>query len=352
MACTAGLLFYISYGGTTKDMGLGDFILMITYLDRVAEYSGWMIWMLGSFKRGHVSLERIKDVLPVGDTLKNLGHPDPLEAAELALHLPESESSRFQWLQLDGITHLFHDDGNGVQNVSFNLERDSLTVVTSRIGSGKTILLKTIIGLFPLQQGCSRWNGKPVRKLDVHMTPPQVSYTPQLPKLCSDTLSNNITLGRNLQPEVVLEVLEKVLFEQDLETMPMGIETLVGPRGLRLSGGQLQRVAAGRMLIASRELLIIDDLSSSLDLDTERLLWGRILSRFGDFPDTVNRKKEKSTCLVVSHRRQLLRYADQIIVLRRGRVVAKGTLETLLETSEKMREIWSSVETDSRTSLT
>jgi ATP-binding cassette subfamily B protein len=110
--------------------------------------------------------------------------------------------------------------------------------------------------------------------------------------------------------------------------MPAGLATVVGPRGVRLSGGQVQRVAAARMFVRDADLIVLDDLSSALDVDTEALLWERVQEQRG------------KTVLAVSHRRAVLAAADRIVVLRDGRVESDGALGQLLETSPEMRDLW------------
>jgi ATP-binding cassette subfamily B protein len=202
-------------------------------------------------------------------------------------------------------------------------------VVTGRIGSGKTTLLRAILGLVPADAGTIRWNGAEVAEPADFFVPPRSAYTPQVPRLFSMSLRDNLLMGRTDLQERLESAIRSAVLDPDVAEMPEGLNTMVGPLGVRLSGGQIQRAAAARMFVSDPELLVFDDLSSALDVETERLLWERLFA-----------ERTGVTSLVVSHRTPALQRADQIVVMEHGRIAAAGPLEDLLETSPEFRALW------------
>ena len=225
---------------------------------------------------------------------------------------------------------------SGISNISLTLPRGSFTVITGRIGSGKTTLLRVLLGLLPLDSGEIVWNGERVADPSTFFVPPRSAYTPQVPRLFSETLRGNVLLGLPEDGVDLERAVETAVLTPDIATLENGLNTVVGPRGVRLSGGQVQRAAAARMLVRDAELLVFDDLSSALDVETEKQLWQNLL----EGQKAEGGRQKNGTYLVISHRRLALQQADQIVVMKNGRVEAIGKLDELLTTFGEMQYLW------------
>ncbi|MEV4623165.1 ABC transporter ATP-binding protein [Asanoa sp. NPDC049573] len=211
-------------------------------------------------------------------------------------------------LELRGFTAVHEDGTLGVRDVDLTVGRGQLVLVVGPVGAGKSSLLRAMAGIVH-HTGALRWNGEPVDEPEVFLRPNQVGYVGQLPRVLSGTVAENIQLGHQVDAENAVTIAQ---LSHDLAAAGGGLGLLIGHKGTRLSGGQLQRLALARALAPRTELLIADDVSSALDVTTELDLW-RALRATG------------VTVIGSTSKQAALAQADHVIVLVEGTVAASGT---------------------------
>ena len=326
---TGVVLLLASRGMSAGTFTVGDFALFVFYLGWVGECTALFGGVLAKYRQAGVSFGRMVELLQ--------GLPAPALVAhrpvfEPALSPPARAGGPLHVLEVVDLTYVYSSSGRGIRHGSFHVERGERVVITGRTGSGKTTLLRALLGLVPAQSGTVRWNGQAIDDPAGFLVPPQCAYTPQVPRLFSESLRRNLLL--DLDPTAAAHHLEDALevsqFGTDLDSMQAGLESEVGVRGVALSGGQLQRAAVARMLVRQADLLVLDDLSS-LDGPTEEALWAALVA------------DPSRTILAASHRRAALRRAHRVLVLEDGEVVDQGPLAALLERCEVLRRLWSAL---------
>lgn len=310
-------------------LSVGEIALFTVLLGRITFGAYMTGQFLARVEQAKVSVDRMVSLLPGATTADLFVHHQLDEpVAEATPRTRAGTIADAPLLELDGVTCRYGNGSGGVLDIDLRIDEGQLVVVTGQVGAGKTTLLRAALGLLPLDAGEVRWRGTPVEDA-ADLGPPRTAYTPQVPRMFSMELRDNLAMGMDVDDEELLAAMRAATLNVDLEAMPHGLATMVGRRGLRLSGGQVQRSAAARMLVRRPELLVFDDLSSALDVETEAQLWDRLFT--GDDP---------TTALVVSHRRPALARADLVVVLEEGRIVARGTADELRETSPAFLELW------------
>ena len=300
---------------------VGDFTLFAAYVNGATSAPRWLGRLLARKRTADVALMRITTLLDDA--------PDRAITARAPI-APRSivAPGPFRSLEVRGLTSLHPSSGHGVRDIDFTLRRGQVTIVTGRVGSGKSTLLKAVVGLLPMQDGDVIWNGEPVDDPATFMTPPRCAYTAQTPRLFTESLRDNILMGLDAATTRIDDAVHLAVLEADVERLGSGMETLVGTRGVTLSGGQVQRAAAARMFARAPELLVFDDASSALDVRTEHTFWERLFHA------------GEHTCLAVSHRLEAYRHAHEILLLEDGQIAARGSLRELLRDSPLFRQIW------------
>ncbi|MBI2709854.1 MAG: ABC transporter ATP-binding protein [Actinobacteria bacterium] len=303
------VLLALAFSARRRAVSVGEVALFASYVTVIGSLPRWVA-SLGTYQRqADVSVARLAELTPGDDPLAPAAPvpihlrtgPPPLEAP------PVRDGHALVELRAEGLTAR-HEQGGGIDRVDLVVRRGEVVVVTGEVGAGKSTLLRAVLGLVAASAGTVSWNGRPVDEPSEFLVPPRAAYVPQVPRLFSEPLADAILLG---WPDggSLWEAVRLACLDADVTAMPEGLATVVGTRGVRLSGGQVQRAAAARALVREPDLLVVDDLSSALDTATEAELWRRVLGRTG------------ATVLAVSHRPAVHRRADRVLVVQRGRVV-------------------------------
>ncbi|WP_346890842.1 ABC transporter ATP-binding protein [Clostridium sp. UBA3887] len=306
---------------------VGDFSLFLYYLPFVADFAGFLGEIFARYQQGGIAFKRMFKLLDENMEKELLAHNSLYLKGELIEEKCKQEDIEFKSLEVKELTYKYNET-SGIENINLRVNKGDLVVVTGRIGAGKTTLIKSILGMLPVDSGKIYLNNEEVKKNSEKLTPPIVAYTSQNPNLFSDTIKNNVLLGLKDEGEKLEQAIYSAVLDRDIKNFKDGIDTLIGSKGVKLSGGQRQRVAVARMFVRKADLYVFDDISSALDIETEIKLWDRMFER------------KNITALVVSNRHVALKNADKILVMKDGKIAGQGKLEELLKNCEEMRQIW------------
>ncbi len=301
---------------------VGDFALFVYFLTWITQLTGRAGRLLTGYKQVAVSVQRM-DRLRCGISAQLRCDCSP------AQKLPDYMKENWT-LDVEGLSYRFPETDKGIENVNLHISPKNIVVVTGSMGSGKTTLIRALLGLVVASAGSVRWNGQLVTDPAGFFVPSRVAYTPQMPHLFSDTLQSNILLGAEERGDRLRQAVSLAALDSDLEEFPRGLATIVGPNGATLSGGQVHRAAMARMYMRQAQLYILDDPTSALDSATETLLCERI----------VTVRNEGASFLIISSSPKVLELADEVILLSHGYETAHGTLSDVLARSSEMQRLW------------
>ena len=306
LTVSMGLVSLFIFGGReviAGVIGLGTFVAFLRYLDNLA----WPMMAFGmavtQYQRGKTSLERMLEVFNERE------EPTALPSSPITVARP-----RPALLEACGLT--FHYPGvsePALQNVNFRIETGTRTAVVGPIGSGKSTLVRLLAGLFEVPPGMLFWNGIDLTEIPLVERRARLAVVPQDAFLFSETLNWNVNMGE-IHTDAT-PFLDRAGLRA--ETAEWGLDTMIGERGLNLSGGQRARVTLARALARKAPLLVLDDALSSVDAETE----ARILDNLSE----ADLNQQDQTLLMITHRFARLHSFDQVLVLKDGLLIQQGT---------------------------
>ncbi len=326
-----GGVFVLWLGGREVMAGhitLGDFVAFNAYLGMLSWPMIALGWVINMMERGSASMGRINQIfdsqpeIPDRSVLVESRTFNRHSTVPADLSLKRRTAVREIRGEIEFKNLSFAFNGHTVLNaVTLRIPPGSIFSIVGETGSGKSSLVNLLARVYDFTQGEILVDGIPIQDYPLRELRSQMAYVPQESFLFSETLRENIAFGvDNASDDAVREAARLSQILPDVEEFPRGFETVIGERGITLSGGQQQRTAIARALMRNPRILILDDALSSVDTYTEE----RILT-------ALRQIMQGRTSILISHRISTVKFADQIIVLREGVIVERGTHEELLK---------------------
>lgn len=300
---------------------VGDIALYQNYFSTIVQQVSAVITLIPTITKGLESVRSIGEVLTAEEIEDNEGKEPVHQVA-----------GKFEFCD---VKFRYNNDGHAVlNNLNLTVQPGETIALVGESGAGKTTILNLVIGFNMPSEGEVLLDGKSIRDIDLRSYRKYLAVVPQNTILFSGTIRDNITYGiHDIDEERLLEVVKAANLSELIDSLPDGLDTLVGEHGGKLSGGQRQRIAIARALIREPKVIVLDEATSALDSISEKMI-----------QEAVNNLTANRTTFIVAHRLSTIRDADKIAVIHEGRCVEYGTYEELMElkgTFFKMKQIQS-----------
>jgi ATP-binding cassette subfamily B protein len=307
---TVGLLWFGAYLVIENQLTIGQLVAFNMLFSRIVAPFQRLTVLWNQFQEVNIAVERINDVLEAT--------PEENLESQLRQSLPPIQGN----ICFDKVTFRYHPESeiNVLENLSFEIKSGETIALIGRSGSGKTTISKLLLGLYPPTEGKILIDGYDITTLSLGSLRQQIGVVDQDTFLFGSTIRENISLGNpNVFLEEIIDAAKLAGIHEFIQSLPMGYETQIGEGGGLLSGGQRQRIAIARSLISNPKLLILDEATSHLDTESEKII-----------QTNLNKIRQNRTIIIIAHRLSTIRNADRILVLDKGILIEQGKHEELM----------------------
>ena len=315
-----GLVVVMALAGSGVVQGqltIGDFVLVNTFLIQLFLPLNFLGFVYREIRQGLIDMEKMFELLDINAEVR-----DPIDARSLKI---ENGVVEFK-----NVSFGYSEDRGILRNISFTVPAGQTVAIVGPSGAGKSTISKLLYRFYDVSSGSITIDGQDIQSVTQQSLRDAIGVVPQDTVLFNDTIAYNIQYGDPLAgPEIIEEAAKLASLHEFIAKLPQGYETMVGERGLKLSGGEKQRVAIARTIVKDPDVLIFDEATSSLDSLTEKEIQHSLVE--------VSRNR---TTLVIAHRLSTIIDADEILVLRDGEIVEQGNHNDLVEQDGEYASIW------------
>ena len=307
----------LGYAVLKSDLSVGAVVTVISLLGKAYEPIAIFNVEYVDYKLNKVTVNKYIELLDIKDD----------EALNSGLKLKELSGN----VEFKNVSYSYNNEKNIINNLSFKINKNSSVALVGESGSGKSTIIKLIMGLIKYAKGNILIDGKELSKLNLNSFYDNVTYVSQEAPIFDGTLRENLIFDKKIPDEEIIKVLNLVCLDKFYEKLENGLDTELGEKGVRMSGGERQRVALARLFFDDSKIIILDEATSAMDNITEKLVMGNVVKQL-----------DNKTLVVIAHRLETIKDVDKIYVLSDGIIQEEGKYNELLDKNGYFTKLYKS----------